>query len=97
MRDDCRSFQTSACSRPPPPRTRTFIARENRLGVQAERCQTTRRHDLEGKRGRAEVGTHFWPVLPEVGISPRPPDAAFARLGIVELKTRSSKLVTSRS
>src|SRR5580704_7018406 len=25
MRGDCRSFQTSACSRPPPPKTRTFI------------------------------------------------------------------------
>src|SRR5579871_798107 len=41
MRGDCRSFQTSACSRPPPPRTRTFIKSEQiRLGVEDEGCQT---------------------------------------------------------
>src|SRR5436190_21795088 len=39
-RGDCRSFQTSACSRPPLPRTRTFIARETRLGAKGNACQT---------------------------------------------------------
>src|SRR6202011_5210037 len=40
-RGDCRSFHTSACSRPPLPRTRTFITRgSSRLGVDEESCQT---------------------------------------------------------
>src|SRR5579864_263350 len=38
MRGDCRSFHTSACSRPPPPITRTFIRRgKTRLGS-GENC-----------------------------------------------------------
>src|ERR1700756_4699157 len=41
MRGDCRSFHTNACSRPPLPKTRTFISqRKSRLGVKRECCQT---------------------------------------------------------
>ena len=52
-RGDCRSFHTSACSRPPLPRTKTFISqRKSRLGVRRECCQT-RLCDAGSPRPRA--------------------------------------------
>src|SRR5437763_15934024 len=39
-RGDCRNFQTSACSRPPLPITRTFIARDRQVRGSRKVCQT---------------------------------------------------------
>ena len=68
IRDDCRSFHTMACSRPPLPRTRTFMSqashrfsghhgsggkRKKRVGVRSGGCQTT----AGGAGSHAQRGT----------------------------------------
>src|SRR6516225_365015 len=60
MRGDCRSFQTIACSRPPLPRTRTFIGdlacqrevRTQRVGLAGMACQTRNPIQVADERHR---------------------------------------------
>src|SRR5215510_7223374 len=66
MRGDCASFQTSACSRPPPPRTRTFIgAKQSRVGG--------RQDDVKRWRPTTPSGVENPPPVPLISSTLRCP------------------------
>ena len=59
-RGDCATFHASACSRPPPPTTRTFIGvrtrcRAWRLESEGVHLQVARSREVSSRRGRAGV------------------------------------------
>src|SRR5229473_8520708 len=60
-RCDCRSFHTSACSRPPPPMTRTFIVRHSRVGVGDDDVKPKQIEEVRGQIAEVKTKpTRFW-------------------------------------
>src|SRR5207253_810131 len=64
--DDCFSFQTNACSRPPPPITRIFIEPIQRPSAQSEK-QATRFSVSEKRPERQSRAANYKSARPDGG------------------------------